>query len=198
MVYNARSHQGWVPEWLSNNKEKVVSMMSKGKFTKWRFGAVECLEDLLVRCDLADGGCLEWRGARSRGGYGKVGYGGTVKLVHRLAFELSSGIDPKGSMVCHRCDNPGCAEPGHLFLGTAKDNVRDMMRKGRKANTVKKLSKVEAMRIREVSRRGNTNTVKGLAAEYGISVTHVWKIRAGKVWKGLPGSGEADLFGDPL
>lgn len=78
-------------------------------------------------------GCWLWKGTRNRRGYGVITlaphhrYG----IVHRVMWELHNGPIPKGIHVCHHCDNPPCARPDHLFLGTAGDNVRDCKAKGR-------------------------------------------------------------------
>ncbi len=82
-------------------------------------------------------GCWEWLGARLKSGYGfskRICYiQGKKKnsTSHRLFYEKFKGKIPEGLFVCHKCDNPICCNPDHLFLGTAKDNVRDMMNKGR-------------------------------------------------------------------
>lgn len=82
----------------------------------------------------ADNGCWVWTGARNRGGYGVIGNGrrsdGTI-LVHRAAWLEWRGPIPEGMVVCHRCDNPPCFNPDHLFLGTYADNNRDMAAKRR-------------------------------------------------------------------
>jgi hypothetical protein len=89
-------------------------------------------------------GCWEWVSNRSKAGHGSKrarqrgeGYGyfmfnwETKMLAHRYSWELHHGPIPKGMLVCHRCDNPPCVRPDHLFLGTYKDNAHDMVAKGR-------------------------------------------------------------------
>jgi hypothetical protein len=79
--------------------------------------------------------CWPWTGARRRRGYGviSVGAGSNRKMVvaSRLSWEMANGAIPPGMMICHKCDNPPCVNPGHLFLGTGADNARDTVRKGR-------------------------------------------------------------------
>ena len=78
-------------------------------------------------------GCVEWPRGRSRSGYGQLrSEDRTPWLAHRLAWTLTNGPIPDGLLVCHRCDNPPCVNPEHLFLGTHVDNMRDMVQKGRR------------------------------------------------------------------
>lgn len=76
------------------------------------------------------GPCLEWQGARLRG-YGRVRRAGRMQYAHRVAWEEVNGPIPDGLLVLHRCDNPPCVRPEHLFLGTDADNARDKAEKGR-------------------------------------------------------------------
>lgn len=79
-------------------------------------------------------GCWEWAGARMNTGYGVFGIRNLSYRAHRVAFEMATGRHPGPLLVCHRCDNPGCVNPGHLWLGTNSENTRDMIRKGRARN----------------------------------------------------------------
>lgn len=78
------------------------------------------------------GECWEWKLTRMWKGYGQTTIGGKVRRAHRVAWELTHGKIPKGLHVLHRCDNPACIRPEHLFLGTAKENQQDCVAKGRK------------------------------------------------------------------
>ena len=79
------------------------------------------------------GDCWLWQGAvhTDRGGYGAFQDGDGIKYAHRAAWELENGPIPEGMQVCHHCDNPPCVRGSHLFLGTQKDNIADMLAKGR-------------------------------------------------------------------
>jgi len=79
-----------------------------------------------------DSGCWEWTGSRNEKGYGRFNAGGHSPIgAHRYAWQLAYGPVPPGRMVLHECDNPPCVNAAHLFLGTAADNMTDMVAKGR-------------------------------------------------------------------
>lgn len=75
--------------------------------------------------------CWEWVGAQKPSGYGNLRYKNTYYLAHRFAYAIFEGDLPDDKYVCHHCDHPPCVNSSHLFLGTAKENTRDMMKKGR-------------------------------------------------------------------
>jgi len=82
-------------------------------------------------------GCWEWAGSVDRKGYGKYHdrRNGQLRIIsaHRYSYELAYGPFDRSLFVLHRCDNPACVRPDHLFLGTALDNMQDMIKKGRHA-----------------------------------------------------------------
>lgn len=76
--------------------------------------------------------CWEWAKGRNDKGYGRIVLDGDELKAHRVAYALGYGVEVPGSvLVCHRCDNPGCVNPGHLFLGSFQDNNTDTWAKGR-------------------------------------------------------------------
>jgi len=76
-------------------------------------------------------GCLEWLGCCQSNGYGQVRINKVVYYAHHISWRLENGDIPTGMHVLHKCDNPRCVNPNHLFLGNHRDNMHDMMRKGR-------------------------------------------------------------------
>lgn len=123
-------------------------------------------------------GCWEWQGYK-RNGYGRITTGsrtdGTRRTssTHRVSYELEYGEIPEGMEVCHKCDNPSCINPKHLFLGTRQDNVNDREAKGRnivqsgEANRMAKLTQKEVKEARQKRARYKTPYAM-LADEYGV------------------------------
>jgi hypothetical protein len=79
--------------------------------------------------------CWEWQSTTNNKGYGTISIKGRSRLAHRFSYEIHNGSIPNGLNVLHRCDNPLCCNPAHLFLGTQRDNIADMVAKGRNRNS---------------------------------------------------------------
>jgi hypothetical protein len=129
--------------------------------------------------------CWLWTGAKIALGYGKIGVGRqSPRLAHRVSYELAYGEFPKELAVCHKCDNPSCVRPDHLFLGTTADNQRDMKEKGRSTigsrNPRAKLNEEQVVDI--FQRSSSASSDRELAKEYGVSAATIQMIRSRRTW----------------
>ena len=129
-------------------------------------------------------GCWSWTGARGPQGYGFIKRkDGTQLRAHRVSYELAFGPIPPGLQVCHRCDNPPCVRPGHLFLGTARDNAADMVAKGRAARNVgeqngsARLTRAQVAQIRAATEHNGH-----LAERFGVTPSAIGLIKRRQRW----------------
>lgn len=122
------------------------------------------------------GGCWGWNGSTDNFGYGRLQHEGRNQPAHRISWEMTNGPIPAGLCVLHRCDNPPCANPEHLFLGTKKDNMMDAAAKGRIA-TRPKLTPSDAEIIRASAGRGID-----LARQFNVSQALISMVRQRKRW----------------
>lgn len=83
---------------------------------------------------VSESGCWLWTGATKPNGYGNMGWNGKTIMAHRAAWLAFHGPIPEGMNVCHHCDTPACVNPGHLFLGSQRENIADMDAKGRRVS----------------------------------------------------------------
>lgn len=133
------------------------------------------------------GDCWLWTAARSPLGYGKISVGRSgegVELAHRVSWEIHFGPVPDGMCVLHRCDNPPCVRPDHLFLGDRADNAADSAAKGRtrsgESNHNAKLSSSSVALIRSRVAGGESNT--SVARDFGITQSAVSMIVNRRRW----------------
>lgn len=140
-------------------------------------------------------GCWEWPNVLNNMGYGRttVTINGKYisKFVHRIMSEIVNG--PTKLCVCHRCDNPKCCNPDHLFIGTVKDNVQDMIAKGRKSTVaargeqagLAKLTTEQVIEARIMQMGGISG--RAISRYYGVSKNAISSILSGRTWNHVTG-----------
>lgn len=130
--------------------------------------------------DLATG-CRNWIGWRNIHGYGYMNINGLTKRAHRVAYEEYVGQIPAGLSVLHRCDNPRCINPDHLFLGNHQDNMADMVAKRRNATGARHgQSKVTFEQVAAI--RKEVGSQATIAKKYGLSQSQISRIKSGWSW----------------
>ena len=138
-------------------------------------------------------GCWEWQGSKHNG-YGHTIIGsrtdGTRKAIstHRLSYMVFKGEIPDGYEVCHKCDNPCCINPEHLFVGTRQDNIDDRERKHRnvvKIGEEQPLSKLTKKIVKDIrwERAYKKTPFREIARRYGVNKKTIQNAVSGKTWK---------------
>jgi hypothetical protein len=134
------------------------------------------------------GPCWIWTGKKVRG-YGTLSVHSKGKLAHRVAWWLTYGEWPNGC-ACHRCDNPSCVNPGHIFIGTHEDNMRDMFSKGRRRHahgesfSVSKLTEAQVVSILADVVAGKN--IAFLAKQHCVKYACIEAILSGRSWRHIP------------
>jgi hypothetical protein len=126
-------------------------------------------------------GCWLWTACTDGKGYGSFTPRTNHKMTaHRMSWVLTHGSIGKGYSVLHRCDNPLCVRPNHLFLGTQADNIADMVEKKRQAIGESCNSRLTATQVRKI--RNSNEPAEVIGKRFGIHKRHVFRIRSGERW----------------
>ena len=149
------------------------------------------------------GNCWIWVASKRNKGYGAISWKDkdSGKMIqeraHRLSYRLFVGLNPSNLFVLHKCDNPACCNPDHLFLGTKADNNRDMVEKGRhvpggthcgesgqwKRGKDHHGVKVDENLVRQIRKDKEKMSYSQLKEKYGLSTTCLFKIVHKITWK---------------
>lgn len=142
-------------------------------------------ERFFSKINKIENGCWEWNGAKNEQGYGKLGIDYKVYSAHRVSYELHYKKIPNNVFVCHKCDNPSCCNPKHLFLGTHKQNMFDRNSKNRQLKGIQmplaKLSEEDVIEIKNLLLSGMKQ--KDIAQKYNIHSSIISEIKNNKTWK---------------
>jgi len=140
-------------------KCKHCSVIFDGPYRQ-KFCSLNCQFLSKVPKGLSDAECWEWMAGKTKAGYGVVNTGKGFLFAHRISHEMFIGQIPEGYFVCHKCDNPACVNPSHLFSGTSADNSADMASKGRAAWKNKKMPKEVRDKINDSRKRNGWKPTK--------------------------------------
>lgn len=155
------------------------------------FSAIDLFNEKIIKTDY----CWLWIGLKIKKGYGLFGINRKNVLAHRISWVIANGEIPDELNVLHKCDNPSCVNPDHLFLGTLKDNMQDCARKGRlhfNAPGYKgeqcwqaKLTNADVRVIRERAKSGEYGIINKLAKEYNVHQSTISDAVKGKYYKNI-------------
>lgn len=160
------------------------------------------------KVNIQHGGCWNWVGYINKWGYGTFGMFGDVFLAHRVSWIICTRTSPGQLCVLHRCDNPNCVRPDHLFLGTDLDNARDKIKKGRMVLNPPSGNRHWSKRMPQKIARGERNgqailtdivvasirdeyskggiTFKEIGNRYGMDLSSVRNAIVGRTWRHVP------------
>ena len=161
---------------------RACSNSFRGRPLAERFWEKVIKDGPVIRAEL--GQCWEWDGSKLPQGYGQLGKVRPAQgytLAHRVSWELHFGPIPESLKVLHRCDYPPCTRPEHLFVGTQSLNMQDAIQKGR--NAAMKLTPEQVREIRQAL-QPPSQTVRGIADLYHVSIQAIYDIRSGRRWAG--------------
>lgn len=133
-----------------------------------------------------ENGCWEFN-KLDKQGYGYLCFNGKAERAHRFSYKMLVGEIPDNIFVCHKCDNPSCVNPDHLFLGTPADNTQDMLKKKRdnpqrgSKSSNSKLTEEQVIFIKELIRNGEKYST--IAKKFNVSAGAISLIANNKNWK---------------
>lgn len=133
---------------------------------------------------VTESGCWIWMRSIDKDGYGIHYFNNKKESAHRKSYKLFKNEIPEKMLICHRCDNPSCVNPSHLFIGTAKDNAQDALKK--KRNFIGSKNSRAILNEKNVIEIRNSNlSIRQLSEKYCVSVNVIKYARKKSSWAHL-------------
>lgn len=182
--YSIRPYENKRSKFCSRVCANTVNARENAKIKHEKFQNIDYLKSRIVIDKKT--GCWNWQGSKGRQGYGVKRIGDRLIKTHRLFYELLVGKIKKNKKVCHKCDNPSCCNPEHLFIGTQRKNMQDMMKKNRSnfhRGENNKLSIFKNEEVIEIRKLYPSITQAELARRYKCSEGAIASIIHRRTWK---------------
>lgn len=201
--FSRELHYGPIPEgmWVFHKCGNPFCVNPKHLFLGPRGNGKTAKERFWEKVDKGEPDeCWEWVGTKNPKGYGHIEINGKEVRAHRFSWEIHNGPIPEGLCVLHKCDNPGCVNPAHLFLGTYADNAQDMIAKGRdnkargEASGNAKLTEQDVREIHALLKCCYLSR-QTIGEMFGVTRAAVGAIKTGKNWGWLDISEEDNKNG---
>lgn len=165
-----------------DNKARMCSRKCYGKYLSTRMTVEERFMSKVQKTEQ----CWLWIGKKAKGGYGSFSANGKSYIAHRFYYSLINGHIPDDIKACHKCDNPPCVNPDHIFLGTQSENLQDAVQKGRRRtrgedNGFSKLTTQQVIEIRRSYSSGSMIKAE-IARKFNTSKTNVTRIINRESW----------------
>lgn len=145
------------------------------------------LDRFLSHIQKQESGCWLWTGCKTKAGYGFFGGDNKNVLAHRYAYQQFIGKIGDGLSVCHRCDNPSCVNPAHLYAANHRTNIADRDAKNRLAfgqrHGMAKLTEAKVVLLKKILNWDGPVNQAAVARHFGVNVSTIYQISAGRQWR---------------
>lgn len=170
---------------------KTYARRTTNECMSWQFRQLPFWDRVARQTVINDNGCHIFTGHKDECGYGRIkGEGDKLVRVHRAVYQRHHGEIPSNIVVCHKCDNPACINPDHLFAGKQAENIADMDSKGRRITlrgSTRPLAKLREENIPHIrSRLSDGESCASIARDYGVSEGLIRHVKKGRNWSHVP------------
>lgn len=185
-----KQHKNYIRKFCCH---KCALIFNNEKQKKWTYATeeerIEMMRVKFEKSVIKKNGCWDWKGYKDKYGYTYISGFRDMKKYHirgnRVSWEIHYGKIPENILVCHKCDNPSCTNPEHLFLGTIRENNEDRTIKNRQSKGENVPGHIlKELEVKEIKKKLKEKVCqRRIAEEYKVSYATICMIKKGKTWK---------------